>query len=213
MGEPAADSRSPAGPPRRLPARRQRTFRRAMAGAAARSAIRRRKERQGLSNHKRRVLRTWPTWSRRSRARRFEASLRRTSPAQYALAAPARIQPRPMPATKRKSGQRGVALPARASRPQGSFHPSIAVLFAIPRRSLAQFASGRNVPRRERSGAARLSRASGQPNFTRLSAGSGPPGNWARRPPTEIGPRSMPKKPSRSISAPTSAFDAASSPE
>ncbi len=53
----------------------------------------------------------------------------------------------------------------------------------------------------------------GQSNFTRFSAGSGPPGNCARRLPSASGPRSMPKKPSRSISVPTSAFASASSPE
>jgi len=52
-----------------------------------------------------------------------------------------------------------------------------------------------------------------QPNFTRLRAGKGPPGNWTRFPPIEIGPRSMPKKPSRSSSAPTCALDWALSPE
>lgn len=51
------------------------------------------------------------------------------------------------------------------------------------------------------------------PNFTRLSAGSGPPGNCTSFPPTETGPRSIPAKPSLAISAPTPAFALASSPE
>jgi hypothetical protein len=52
-----------------------------------------------------------------------------------------------------------------------------------------------------------------QPTLTRLWTGSGPPGNWNNIPPNTSAPRSMPKKPSRAISAPTSAFAATSSPE
>lgn len=52
-----------------------------------------------------------------------------------------------------------------------------------------------------------------QLNLTRLSAGSGPPGNWTSRPPIASEPRSIPAKPSRSINAPISALAPASSPE
>lgn len=52
-----------------------------------------------------------------------------------------------------------------------------------------------------------------QAKRTRLSAGSGPPGNWVRPAPRVSAPRSMPKKPSRSTSAPTVARAARSLPE